>query len=238
MRTAKAFLVFFLSVAALADSQFGTGLKFRDPATDPRARQVDAGKWLAEKGIKAKVPPASFDLLDYVPPVDSQGGQGSCVAWATGYYMMAIQRNLELNRTDPVLKAHDRNRFSPAFMYNMMHVPFDHGAYYSDAFEMLHELGVCSWATMPYNDGDYLTWPDESAFIEAMRSRTTEDRNTYNWMRLNGTADLVAAKELIVSGYAPIISIMVYDPYREIDSVNDEYTITEGRVGTDPGGHA
>ena len=137
-----------------------------------------------------------------------------------------------------MLKAHDRNRFSPAFMYNMMHVPFDHGAYYSDAFEMLHELGVCSWATMPYNDGDYLTWPDESAFIEAMRSRTTEDRNTYNWMRLNGTADLVAAKELIVSGYAPIISIMVYDPYREIDSVNDEYTITEGRVGTDPGGHA
>ncbi|MGB5383898.1 MAG: hypothetical protein WBN19_08610, partial [Lutimonas sp.] len=57
--------------------------------------------------------PASVDLSEYLPEVRSQGTQGSCVAWATGYYLKTFQENLESERKNT--SSNDLN-LSPAFI--------------------------------------------------------------------------------------------------------------------------
>ena len=37
--------------------------------------------------------PLSFDLSDHLPAIGNQGAQGSCVGWATGYYLKSLQEN-------------------------------------------------------------------------------------------------------------------------------------------------
>jgi len=233
------FLIFFVStLPTLAGTGgHGMGLLFRDPAKDPHARQV---KTLAEfQSVKETELPAAYDNTAYLPPVGSQGGQGSCVAWAVGYYMRAEMENFALNRTDPVLRAMDCNRFSPAFLYNMIHVSGDNGAYYSDAFQVLATFGCSSWQAMPYNDGDYSTWPSETGFMESMRYRTmTAGEDDFYWKEIKSDVDIADIKQLIVEGTAPIVSIFVYPPYNSLNENNDDYTITDGYSGDLSGGHA
>ena len=39
--------------------------------------------------------PPEHDLSEFLPEVGNQGKQGSCVAWATGYYLKSFQENYE-----------------------------------------------------------------------------------------------------------------------------------------------
>ena len=233
------FLLFFLvaTVPTLAGTDGrGLGLLFRNPSKDPHGRQV---KTLADvESAKDGELPSSYDNTAYLPPVDSQGGQGSCVAWAVGYYMRAEMENFALGRTDPAQRAMDCNRFSPAFLYNMIHVSGDNGAYYSDAFQVLATLGCSSWAALPYTDGNYSKWPSEAAFMESMRYRTTANGDDYYWKKIMGNSDIDDIKRLVVAGTAPIVSIFVYPPYNSLDETNDDYTITDGHSGDLGGGHA
>ncbi len=239
------FLVFIVSTFSVTagNSGHGMGLLLRNPAKDPRCRQV---KTLAEvQSVKDEELPAAYDNTEYLPPVDSQGGQGSCVAWAVGYYMRAEMENFAAGRTDPAQRAMDCNRFSPAFLYNMIHSAGDNGAYYSDAFQVLATLGCSSWEALPYTDGNYSTWPSEAAFMESMRYRTMADEDNYYyqnvdyyWEKVLGNSNIEDIKQLIVSGTAPIVSIYVYPPYNSLNENNDDYTITDGYSGDLGGGHA
>jgi len=232
------FLIFIVSTFPVmaGNSGHGMGLLLRNPAKDPRARQV---KTLAEvQSVKDEELPAAYDNTEYLPPVDSQGGQGSCVAWAIGYYMRAEMENLAMGRTDPAQKALNCNRFSPAFLYNMIHVSGDNGAYYSDAFQVLATLGCSSWEALPYTDGDYSQWPSETAFMESMRYRTSADGDDYYWEKILGNSNIEDIKSLIVAGTAPIVSIYVYPPYNSLNENNDDYTIADGYSGELGGGHA
>ncbi len=216
-----------------------TGLLFRDPKLDPKARQVQSLSLLKQYNTP-KLLPESVDNSAYLPPVDSQGGQGSCVAWAVGYYMRAELENFAAERTDPAQKALNCNRFSPAFLYNMIHSPGDHGAYYADAFEALATFGCCSWDTMPYTDTNYTRWPAEVAFMESMRYRTGADDSTANYYYedMKTDSNMNDIKQLLANGKAVIISIFVYTPYSSLNESDDEYTIANGLAGKMGGGHA
>ncbi len=39
--------------------------------------------------------PIEYDISEFLPEVRSQGTQGSCVAWATGYYLKSFQENYD-----------------------------------------------------------------------------------------------------------------------------------------------
>ncbi|NOZ12466.1 MAG: hypothetical protein GXO69_02315 [Acidobacteria bacterium] len=235
------FLLLFISTFPVlaGTTVHRTGLLFRDPKLDPHAKQVQSLSLLKQYN-KAKSLPASVDNSAFLPPVDSQGGQGSCVAWAVGYYMRSELENYALGRTDSAQKSLDCNRFSPAFLYDMIHSPGDNGAYYTDAFEALATFGCCSWDTMPYTDTDYTRWPTEAAFMESMRYRTGADNSTANYYYedMKTDSNLNDIKQLLANGKAVIISIFVYTPYNSLNENNDEYTIANGLAGTMGGGHA
>jgi len=218
---------------------YKTGLLFRDPRTNPKARRVL--KVYPSKGAVdyQKVKATSCDNSAYLPPVDSQGAQGSCTAWAVGYYFKSYQENKEADRTDAAARADASNICSPAFLYNLIHAEGDNGSYFGDAFNVLNTLGCCSLEKMPYDDSDYTTWPSTEAFKDAMQRKTIEPTNGYdfNYIALESDADLDQVKQLLLNGYVVVFGIDVYDNYYNISDYNNIYALAD-KTGTNYGGHA
>ncbi|MGB5394052.1 MAG: C1 family peptidase [Lutimonas sp.] len=100
--------------------------------------------------------PASVDLSEYLPEVRSQGTQGSCVAWATGYYLKTFQENLESERKNT--SSNDLN-LSPAFIFNQIKVQPCNGAVVSKGLELLVTQGVSTWNEFPYDDDNCFVMP-------------------------------------------------------------------------------
>ena len=220
-------------------TSFKTGLLFRDPRLNPKARRVL--KVYPAKGAVdyKKMKATSCDNSGFLPPVDSQGGQGSCTAWAVGYYFKSYQENKENNRTDASQRANANNICSPAFIYNLIHVEGDNGSYFDDAFNVLNTLGCCSLAEMPYNDNDYTSWPSTNAFIDAMKRKTVTPSNGYNenYIMLESDSDLDSLKQLLLNGNVVVFGINVYDNYYNISDYNNIYALAD-KTGRDYGGHA
>ncbi len=112
--------------------------------------------------------PAQLLLTEHLPPVGAQGGQQSCVGWATAYYMYsyAIARK---RRLTPEQQLDKRFQFSPAFLYNSINGGKDQGSQIGKAFEVMRDRGLASLAEMPYDQKDFLAKPGEAALNKANR---------------------------------------------------------------------
>ena len=113
--------------------------------------------------------PDSYDLSPFMPPVRSQGTQGSCVGWATAYYLKSyqekIQHGFEYNSFRKVM--------SPAYIYNQIKVSSDCslGSCIESALYELKTQGVCSWESFPYNDNNCTILPNNSQKSEASNNK-------------------------------------------------------------------
>lgn len=102
--------------------------------------------------------PMSYDISGFLPVVRNQGNQGSCVAWATGYYLKSFHENYE-DILDGVSTNHE---MSPAFIYNQIKVAgCDEGSNVQRALDTLSASGIPAWDVMPYDENDCATQPDE-----------------------------------------------------------------------------
>lgn len=116
--------------------------------------------------------PSSVDnsLSMYFPPIRNQGGQGSCTTWAGCYYYgtytQARDENLDAASGD--------NNYicSPSFVYPLINGGVDSGASTAVAVARMNEVGCASWAVWPY--GSATAWPDEEAWIDGLKRRTTQ----------------------------------------------------------------
>src|SRR5262249_31635803 len=117
--------------------------------------------------------PARVLLTEFLPPIQSQGKQNSCVGWATAYYTysysVADQRKLT-----PEQIRQAKFQFSPAFVYNQINKGKDEGSHLFQAFELLRKQGCSSLAEMPYNQQDYTTQPGDAARQRSERYRARE----------------------------------------------------------------
>ncbi|NOZ13516.1 MAG: hypothetical protein GXO69_07690 [Acidobacteria bacterium] len=215
-----------------------TGLIFRNPETDPQARRVlrvfPAAKAIDYSRYKA----TSCDNSQYLPPVDNQGAQGSCTAWAVGYYYKTYQENKEHNRTTAAELQNTDNICSPAFIYNLVHAEGDNGAYFEDAFRVLDDFGCASLTEMPYDSSDYTTWPSTDAFKNAMYKRTEAPTGyAMNYLKLVDDAALDQVKQLLLNGHLVTFGIAVYGNYDNISDYNNIYALAD-ETGSNRGGHA
>ncbi|MFY0631235.1 MAG: C1 family peptidase [Flavobacteriaceae bacterium] len=103
--------------------------------------------------------PLYYDLSDSIPPVRSQGSQGSCVSWATTYYLKSYQEKIE--------HGYDYESYedvmSPAYVYNQTKANpnCDSGSNIANALEILKTQGVLSWQAFPYSDSQCSNLPTE-----------------------------------------------------------------------------
>ena len=82
--------------------------------------------------------PENYDLSSDMPPVRSQGNQGSCVAWATTYYLKSYQEKKQYGFDYLSYE----NIISPAFVYNQSKVnnSCNSGSTIANALEVLANI--------------------------------------------------------------------------------------------------
>ncbi|MDP8206879.1 MAG: T9SS type A sorting domain-containing protein [Candidatus Electryonea clarkiae] len=159
------------------------------------------------------------DNSDGLPPVGSQGMQGSCVAWSAGYYLMTyVQgRDYEWDLTD------SEHQCSPAFVYNLINGGIDDGSSNMYAFTVFMELGCGTLEDMPYNDNDYTTFPSETAFRNGVQFRISDAFV----IPLERQRDLGQLKTLLLNGNIAVFAIMVYDNLQNIDRYDNTYCLSD-----------
>ncbi|HPG41941.1 MAG TPA: T9SS type A sorting domain-containing protein [bacterium] len=210
----------------------GTGLK---PPTEAEWQQVRNLPILVDKinkiggGLKA-APNHDNSATNWFPPIGNQDGEGSCVAWAEGYYVKTFQEAREHNWNlsgarweggydgEPS-SAYQNKIFSPDFIYHQINDGVDEGAYFSDAIDLLYTIGCCTWDLMPFDPRNSTTWPDESAWRQAPLYRSDSG---YSYMWVTEAANLVELKT-IIENYNCVTIPVNADEYEDMTS-NDLWT--------------
>ncbi len=169
----------------------------------------------------------SCDLSPNFPPIKSQGGQGSCTAWAVGYYFKGYQEWLEhgWDLTD------ENHQFSPAFVYNLINGGADNGSAPSDAFKVLCDLGCANWSMMPYSDQNLTNFPTEEAFYQGISYRSQDAFTIDLYVSLDDI------KAHLLNGHAATISFPVYPNFDNIGQYNNIYCLSD-IYGDAPVGHS
>ena len=197
---------------------------------DPRS-----APWMVEDKLVPGAPgspPAdatlSVDLSSQMPPVGNQGSQGSCTAWAIGYYQKTHYEWLEHN-WDVSQASH---QFSPAFIYNQINGGADQGSGSNSAYALLADQGCATMADCPYNQNNYTSWPSESAYARAIPYRGS----TSHWFSMTDSVGINRARQRLDSGYTTVIGIDVYSNFDNIQNFDYTYCVAD-KYGTNRGGH-
>ncbi|MGI9531223.1 C1 family peptidase [Lutimonas sp.] len=108
---------------------------------------------------ETEILPMEYDISEYLPRVGSQGSQGSCVAWATGYYLKSFQENYEDLQNGIVGLNYE---MSPAYIYNQIKATdCDGGSAIQDALDTISSQGIVEWSVMPYDQNECDIQPND-----------------------------------------------------------------------------
>lgn len=183
--------------------------------------KVDTNKLayeLAEKNIYGSNLPSSVDLSEFLPPVRSQGAQGSCVCWAVCYYYKTLQEG-KAHNWDLTKQAY---QFSPSYVYNQINqidacAGHDCGTNIVDALQVLQNQGCTTLSVSPYDEEIYTGKPSQegmelaknfkiksfSNFFQGLGNCTDETVRTMKQWLANGDAVVFSIQSFNVFSYAP-----------------------------------
>ena len=110
-----------------------------------------------------------IDLSNNIPPVRSQGNQGSCVSWAIGYYLKSYQEKIQHGYEYETYE----NVMSPAFIYNQVKEEGDclKGSSILTSLMLLQEVGITTWKDFPYSEEECDKIPDDELIEKAKQNR-------------------------------------------------------------------
>ena len=179
----------------------GTGL--RPPTEEQWNAMVGQITVVDEISLLLDTAPPSIDnsATIWFPPIGNQGPEGSCVCFAVGYYVKTFQEAKDHNWDLSGAPQWDKI-MSPDFIYHQINNGVDNGSYYSDAINLVCNIGASSWETMPYSSSDHTSWPSEAAWREAPLYRGD---GGYNYASV--TSSVEGLKNWLVDGNLAIISI-------------------------------
>lgn len=195
------------------------------PATTDRSNAIPLSRnsMMSHRGL-----PSKMDLSENMPPIGSQGSQGSCVAWATAYAAKSYQEKKEHNWSydPPFLKGSGEHVFSPAFIYNQINNGRDQGSIIENAMDLMVNKGAAPWKYMPYDQKDYRKQPSPEAIKEAKKYKAKSYRRV-NFTNPDGI------KAEINAGNPVVIGMLVDDGFYKLKT-----GIYDKSNGATYGGHA
>lgn len=172
--------------------------------------------------------PPEHDLSEFLPEVRSQGKQGSCVAWAAGYYLKSFQENYEDDGNG--ILAMD-NEMSPAYIYNQIKVgDCSDGSVVQDALDIISSQGIVDWTVMPYNENECSTQPDDLAKTLASPNKID------NYLYLDEDLVLEQTKAHLLKNQPVVIAIKIDRSYFGARDQDGMYIYRKYK--SDDGGHA
>src|SRR6266404_4634649 len=149
------------------------------------------------------LPPPSIPTSHQIvmPPLIYQGGEGSCVAFATVYARSAEQ----YYRTSASSYSQATNILSPEFLFDQTKTSTScSGSALLTSFDFLKSTGVCTWQSMPYSyvNGCSLV-PTSQQTSEAANYKIASYSQVYN-------TDVQAIKTMLASNH-PLVSVYTID---------------------------
>ncbi|HSV49211.1 MAG TPA: C1 family peptidase [Candidatus Acidoferrales bacterium] len=154
----------------------------------------------------------------WFPPIGDQGYQGSCASFAIGYYCKTFQEAKEHNWNltgaawtggyddGNISLAYQDMVMSPAFVYNLVNGGRNIGSDFETPIQLLCNVGVSSWAKMPYYWQDCQRWPTEEAWAEAPLYRCNSTYS-YQYLHVNTTQGIESLKNWLAAGNIAVIGI-------------------------------
>ena len=157
----------------------------------------------------------SVDLSKYLPPVQNQGQESSCVGWATSYYYKTLQeaRKRHWTVTDPA------HQFSPAFVYNQINGGQDQGSTAFDAMQLMIKRGDVPLTAFPYTEGKYQAQPNSSLFQGAAAYKVAKHYKFFDYGEqgknppYKGT-DIAKLKAWLAKGDGFVVGMGVGDSFQ------------------------
>ena len=202
--------------------QFGVGggycYGYSEPDADKATIEIDS----------TNVIPTQYDVSDYLPQVRSQGIQGSCVAWATGYYLKSYQENYE-SFQNGILNSDFE--MSPAYIYNQIKQgDCGAGSVVQHALDTIVNQGIVSWDIMIYNENECDTQPNDLQKVLAQPNKI----ETYFYL----DEDLVyeQTKASLLNDQPVVIAMTIDRSYFGARDENGEYVYRKFKNAD--GGHA
>ena len=138
--------------------------------------------------------PDSFDLSSFLPPVGDQGRQGSCVSWATTYYLKSFQEHLSSGN----LSYSTDNIMSPAYTYNQITLGTCEGTSFEETLDILINKGAVSLESFPYLENSCNIQPTEEQDLEAVPNKISD------YKYLNGN-NMVLEMKTLLNDQTPIL---------------------------------
>lgn len=151
--------------------------------------------------------PAAFDLSENLPPVGDQGALGSCVSWATSYYMKSYQEKIESG-----LPYSEANIFSPSYTYNQLTTDECGGTSIPETLALIEEQGVAALELFPYTENECESQPGEVAIEAAAEARISDFKS------LSGENILAEMKTLLTQQQPIIIGAVLSPEFGKTDS--------------------
>ena len=147
--------------------------------------------------------PTSFDLSTepYFPQVRSQGQEGACAGFAVIYYNYGYLEALDNGWTD-ASTGNDAHLMSPSWTYNKVKVD-EGGSYKEENALIAKEIGISSWADMPFVDGDSTNWGGEGAWRDAPLQRIDD----FVIMPYDASTMVQSVKDMLASNHPVSISM-------------------------------
>ncbi|HOV13370.1 MAG TPA: C1 family peptidase [Spirochaetota bacterium] len=164
-RLFKTIFICFFALITILNLKAEEKQKFASGLNQTPEKIYNSVKEVKYKSFSSSELPKSVDLSKYLPKPGMQGQQGSCVAWSSAYAYKSFHEKIERDWD----LADNSHLFSPAYIYNQLNGGADNGLYIGDALNLILNEGVCTLATMPYKENDYLTKPSNKAKQEASK---------------------------------------------------------------------
>lgn len=165
--------------------------------------------------------PSSVDnsVSIHFPPIRSQGSQGSCTAWAAGYYYNTYTQAMDEGLT--ASGGNNANICSPAFLYNLSNGGVDNGGSTQYLMALQNTVGCSNWTLMPYAQSDWTTWPAETAWVDGLRRRTQVSYAIGGYSGCDDAA-VTAIKQHLANGYIASTRTDVYNNWYNYYPANRE----------------
>ncbi len=174
----------------------GTGLA--PPTEEEYADMVGTANIVTDVALApgGELPEAlDWTTSPYMPASDSQGGQGSCAAWAVSYYANGFLQAKDNDFTEAHNASNKSHLMSPAWVYNKINYGVDSGSNWYRNHALISSVGNADWETMPYDWRDLIGWGDEDAWRIAPRYRV---KSTYD---MASTSSTMVIKAWLAEGY-------------------------------------
>jgi Papain family cysteine protease len=155
-----------------------------------------------DEGNPKNATPEQVSLLNYAPPRQNQGEQGSCVAWSSAYAARTILE-AAATKKDPAQLA-----FSPSFLYNQIGLDGCQGSYINRAMDFMVKKGAVPLNAFPYDPTNCSRLPSPSLEQQALQyrmlgyTRLTKGDNT-------NAISVQAIKEHLATDAPVVIGMMV-----------------------------